>query len=222
MLLYRGITVPSDEAMKTVEQICRTGSLASAGRTAMAADYLKPRLDELWQLPVLTREATLRGDGTTWICACADEGSATYYACDHNRSKTDRAPILVTFEVDLVDVIVDATDFLFTLFQLGDADRARPWAERLFGGRICRYLDRAYKIEDGLARIPICHLAVQDDAIVSAHAENRIVIGGRMRTVFCTAFMVRSSVPADRIVDVREFVEPYVAPQPEVTLQMIR
>jgi len=92
----------------------------------------------------------------------------------------------------LSDVIVDGRDFLYTVFQLG-SDRARPAVERLFGSAILRYVDRAWATDkhDQEQRISICHLAVQDDEVVRAHARNATVIGGRYDTEFCSAFMVR-------------------------------
>jgi hypothetical protein len=64
-----------------------------------------------------------------------------YYALKHNRSGGNDAPLLISFEAELADLIVDGSDFLFTLFQFGDPLKARPLAQRLFGSavlRLCR------------------------------------------------------------------------------------
>jgi len=96
-----------------------------------------------------------------------------FYACKKNVTASDTASILITFEADIPDVIVDGRDFLYTVFQLG-SDRARPAVERLFGSAILRYVDRAWATDkyDEEQRISICHLAVQDDEVVRAHARN--------------------------------------------------
>jgi hypothetical protein len=36
-------------------------------------------------------------------------------------------------DADIADVIVDGLDFLYTVFQMGNPERARPILERLFG-----------------------------------------------------------------------------------------
>jgi hypothetical protein len=81
---------------------------------------------------------------------------------------------------------VDGRDFLYTIFQLGDPQLARPIIERIFGIAILRYIDRAWS-SDGRERIALCDLAVQDDAVVLAHAGNKTVIGGRYGTRFRSA-----------------------------------
>ena len=54
---------------------------------------------------------------------------------------------------------------------------------------------------------------IQDDDVVSAHAENRTVLGGKHRTVFSSAFMARApvlpeNVRAVEIVDADDFEPP--------------
>ena len=55
----------------------------------MIAADLKPRLQDLWNLHTLTA-STLRPErrAPTWVCACADQEGALYYALKHNRSVT--------------------------------------------------------------------------------------------------------------------------------------
>jgi hypothetical protein len=113
---------------------------------------------------------------------------------------------------------VDGRDFLYTIFQLGDPQLARPIIERIFGIAILRYIDRAWS-SDGRERIALCDLAVQDDAVVLAHAGNKTVIGGRYGTRFRSAFCVRTPVATDRIVDVRPVEVGPNLPDPEISLQ---
>ena len=110
---------------------------------------------------------------------------------------------------------MDGRDFLYTIFQLGDPQLARPIIERIFGIAILRYIDRAWS-SDGRERIALCDLAVQDDAVVLAHAGNKTVIGGRYGTRFRSAFCVRTPVATDRIVDVRPVEVGANLPDPEI------
>jgi hypothetical protein len=154
------------------------------------------------------------------VAACADATGASYYANDHNRTDENNAPLLITFEANIRDVIIDGRDFLYTLFQFGDPDRADPVAELLFGSAIRRYLDRAWSTEDQIQRICFCDLAVQDDAVIEAHARNATVIEGRYGTRFCNAFLVRLPIPADRIVDVAP-AKDLNTPECQITLRAI-
>jgi hypothetical protein len=223
MRFHRGIAVAADAAVESVAAVRALGLLPGQGWWSMVAHDLKPRLDQLWRLPVVTLAATRPvGQTPPWTCACADEAGARFYACQHNRSAKNDTPLLITFDADTADVIVDGRDFLYTLFQMGDPKRARPVAERLFGSAILRYVDRAWSSEDHEQRIAICDLAVQDDAVVRAHAANRVVIEGRHRTRFRNAFMVRLPVPSERIVDVRVIEIDLCVPDAEVSLDSIQ
>jgi hypothetical protein len=128
---------------------------------------------------------------------------------------------LISFDANLQDVIIDGRDFLYTLFQLGDPQRARPIAERVYGQKILQYLDRAWATMDGDQRIAMCDLATQDNDLVRAHAKNKAVISGRYGTRFRTAFMVQTPVPAERINSVDTIEGQARMPDAEITLQMI-
>jgi hypothetical protein len=226
MLFYRGIAVPADEADSIIANIRQTGlQIRNAGWRMIAQD-LKPHLNRLWSLPSIERSDVdlVPSDQTPHrICACADKASALFYACKKNVNATDTSSILITFDADVVDVIVDGRDFLYTVFQMGNPDRARPVVERLFGRAILHYADRAWATEKGdFQRIAICHLSVQDDDVIRAHARNATVIGGRYGTEFCSAFMVRMPIPTDQIVSVeRVSAKDFSFPEPEVLLQSL-
>lgn len=225
MRLYRGIAVRADEADRTVEEIRETGLLPGNGdrQWTMRAHNLKPRLSELWNLSVLT-EADLEPPGPvlSWDCACADEAGAMHYAVNRNRTLEKQVPLLITLEAEIPEIVVDGRDFLFALFQLGDPAKARPLAEGLFGAGILRYVDRAWSTDDDFQRRALCRLAVQDDDVIAAHAGNRVVIGGRYSTIFCSAFLVRTPLPPERIVEVRLLEDAFEPPEPEIMLEMIR
>lgn len=130
--------------------------------------------------------------------------------------------ILITLEVDQADVVIDGRDFLATIFQLGNPAASRGVLERLFGPAILRYADRAWSVPalETRRRIACCDLARQDDAVIAAHAAKELVIGGRYRTRFSSAFMVRAPVAAERIVSVeRVDHRDYVLPDIDITLE---
>jgi hypothetical protein len=226
MLFYRGIAVPADEVASTVLDISQNGLQVRSSGWRMIAQDLKPHLDRLWSLPSIERSDVdlVSSDETPHrICACADKTSALFYACKKNVTATDTASVLITFDADIADVIVDGRDLLYAAFQMGDPDRARPIVERLFGRAILRYVDRAWatdKSDD--QRISICDLAVQDDDVIRPHARNATVISGRYGTEFCSAFMVRMPIPPDQIVAVETVsAKDFSFPAPEVLLQSI-
>jgi hypothetical protein len=222
MRLYRGIAVPAETASQTIKEIRDNGLVAGKGRWAMIAADLKPRLNDLWKRSALTASDVEAGETTTWVCACADQEGALYYALKHNRSNVNDTPLLISFEAELDDIIVDGRDFLFTLFQLGHPPKARPIAERLFGPAVLRYVDRAWQTDGQQQRIALCKLAVQDDAVIAAHATNQTVIGGRWGTRFCSAFLVRAPVDPPKIADVSPVGIDLDLPAVEISLDMIR
>jgi hypothetical protein len=218
MRFYRGIAVPRD----TVEAVLRNnrtnGLQPGDGDWRMVAGALKSRLTELWaKRPITLKDTRPESAVAPWVCACAEEHGALYYACRHNQSASNDTPILIEFEAPSSEATVDGRDFLYTVFQMGEPTRARPMLERIFGSAILRYADRAWSSEPE-ERIPLCDLAVQDDAVVREHAANRLVIAGRYGTRFRSAFLVRLPVPADRITGVRVIETAFEPPEADVSL----
>ena len=223
MRFYRGIAVPGDRKVDVIAHIRGRGLLPDDGRYSYRITDLKPRLVDLRRLPVVTIDDTkIESSPPTWVCACADETGATYYATKHNRYKGNDTPILICFNATLPHVIIDGRDFLYTVFQNGDPQRARPFAEKIYGPGILQYLDRAWATTDQSQRIALCHLAVQDDDVIRAHFKNKIVIAGRYNTRFCSAFMVQTPVPAKHIISVEHVEREVHLPEPDVTIPMIR
>jgi hypothetical protein len=223
MRFYRGISVPYHRAADVVEKIRGQGLGFADGKWRMVVSDLKSQLKELWERPTVGLNDTRpEGKDLTYVCACADQPSAVYYATEHNLTQLNDTPIIIGFNADLRDVIVDGRDFLYTIFQLGDPDRARPIAERIYGNKITDYLDRAWSSDSQDQRIALCDLATQDDQVITAHAKNTMVIGGRYRTRFRTAFMVRAPIPAKRILSIGTPQSDMTTPAPEVTLDKIR
>jgi hypothetical protein len=223
MLFYRGISIPRHETDAVIAKIRSQGLRAGDGRRPMLAPDLKPILNTLWGKPSINWTDTRPDVGNlSWVCACGEVNGALYYACSHNKSAQDDTPILITFEVDISEAIVDGGDFLYTAFQLGDPKRSRPILEQLFGKAVLRYAERAWLSAEQRERMAICDLAVQDAAVALAHASNWTVIGGRRRTRFRSAFLVRTPVAPERIVRVRIVDSKYELPEAKVSLNDIR
>jgi hypothetical protein len=224
MRFYRGIAVPDGDAAATIPDIRKNGLQVRNAGWQMSAQDLKPHIDRIWSLPKIDRsdvDIVPRNATGPRVCACADPMSALFYACRKNVTAADKSSLLATFDADIADVIVDGRDFLYTVFQMGIPDRARPVLARLFGSAILRYADRAWATKkDDLQRIFICDLAVQDEDIIRAHALNTAVIGGRYSTEFCSAFMIRMPVAGERIVSVDQVAAgDFSFPEPDVLLQ---
>jgi hypothetical protein len=188
----------------------------------MIFNDLKPQLSELRRRQVVnTKDTRFETERPSWVCACADLAGASYYATKHNRSAEHNAPILIRFDADIRYVIIDGRDFLYTVFQLGNPELARPLVRRLYGDAILYYLDRAWATDQS-QRLGMCDLATQDDEVISAHARNDALIAGRYGTCFRTAFMVQTPVGPKRILDVSTAEQEIELPTPDVTLDMIR
>lgn len=222
MRFYRGISVPRQEAEDVIAKMRSQGLKPGDGWWTMKAADLKPQIEEIWRKPTVTYADTRpEAPEPSWVCACAEEEGALHYACYKNKSAEKDTPILIVFDAEPSEVIIDGRDFLYTIFQMGDPERARPVVERIFGSAILRYIDRAWSTEDR-ERIALCDLAVQDDAVVMAHASNKTVIGGRYGTLFRSAFFVRAPVGADRIVDARIIDDHFDPPDAEISLTDVR
>jgi hypothetical protein len=205
--LHRGIAVTEVAAPSVMDAIRRDG-LVVEGRfwSGLAVPDLKPRLKDLWRSEDLTLEITRPKDlpALPRVCGCADRRGAIYYACSHNRTGDSTASILIEFEADLADVVVDGRDFLYTVLQMGSPAANRESLERLFGPAVLRYADCAWSTSDQRKRIACCDLATQDPDVIRAHALNGLVIGGRHRTRFSSAFLVAAPVSSARIVSVEQ------------------
>lgn len=221
MRFYRGIAVPHDEAEDVIAAISAGGLQAREDDRGALVD-LKADLEKIWRKSTITfADTRSKALGWTWTYACAEEAGALFYACSHNKSAKNDTPILIVFEGKMSETIVDGRDFLYTAFQLGAPERARPVVERLFGSAVLRYINRAWATE-GEERIALCDLAVQDEAVVLAHAANKTVIGGRYGTRFRSAFLMRTPIVANQIVDVRIVRSDFVLPEAEIFLSDVR
>jgi hypothetical protein len=184
---------------------------------------LKPKLKALRDIPGLQRSDIDDGEETPpWACACAQRRDALYYACRHNLSAKEDASVVVTFEAPLRNVIIDGRDFLYPVFQFGVPERARTVLAAAFGAAILPYADRAWSSQKTQAQVAWCDLAVQDDEVISAHAGNTTMLGGKHGTVFSSAFMARAPILPESIRSV-EIVRAsdYALPRTEVSFRDI-
>jgi hypothetical protein len=220
MRFFRGLAVPADKAEATADAIRREGVLKRPGRWQM--EYWHPGpIEVLFTKPGLSLDDTRPKDavGLPAVCGCGDDDGAAYYAWRHNRGAKDNTPVMVEFEAERSCVAVDGKDCLYTVFQMGDPERARDFLRKAFGPRVLRYAEKAWLLDETLARVALCDLAIHDPAIVEAHHANEVVIGGRYNTIFRSAFTIALPIKAAQIIRAWLPDEEPILPVPEVTLR---
>lgn len=221
MKLFRGIAVPRDKARPIIANIRSNGLASSEGTWKMVHEH-PGDLGALHVKPDLTVTDTHPGTReVSAACACGDKAGALYYAHSHNRTAKNDTPIIIEFLAEPSNSAIDGKDFLYTAFQLGDPERARLFLERCFGSAILKYADRAWSSEDQSYRIAQCDLAIHDPDVVQAHHANPLVLAGRHRTVFRSAFTIALPVGPAAIIDVSTPTEPSLLPHPDVRLREI-
>ncbi|MDX5494291.1 MAG: hypothetical protein LPK86_12480, partial [Alphaproteobacteria bacterium] len=187
---------------RTIEGILSQVLVNGQGRCSMKHEQPVDQ-KALYVKPDLSRQDTRPGTkAVAAVCACGDELGAAYYACSHNLSPDNDTPILIEFEAPQSAAAVDGKDFLYTTFQLGDPERARHVLERSFGKAVLRYADRAWSSEDQSFRMAQCDLAIHDPEVVEAHHSNDVVLAGRYKTIFQSAFTVELPIQPETIINV--------------------
>lgn len=220
MRFFRGMTV----AAANVDQVLSTIRNQGLSRGSQwSFEYRHPGLlDALFAKPELSTLDTRPRDqaGNPAVCACGEEMGAAYYAWQHNRTRENDTPIIVEFEADEGTIAIDGRDFLATVFQLGEPALARPALARTFGNAVLPYAERAWATENQDARIALFDLACHDCDVVKAHYANSVVLGGRHRTAFRSAFIVTLPAPQS-IVRVWSPTAWPVLPVPEIILSSL-
>jgi len=235
LILYRGIAL-SPEEVDNVKQTIVTEGIQSHGRNwRMAIIDSRDRQLELFNNQSLStdltrpskRVETEKGSYSEYIgaeegvCACGDLLGASYYAIRHNVTTENTAPFVVKFEVPANKVVIDGRDFLynFGLQEEGNENKKRVLSQ-IFGNKIGKYLDKAWSNQNQNYRIAMADLAIQDIEIIQAHAKNTMVVGGRFKTMFCSAFIAKLPVPANGILDI---LEPTLLPSSaDITIDSFR
>ena len=201
MRLFRGISVPTETADRVVRDIRSGGLVSIQGGRQIEVSHPGP-LDELFSMEGLSMIHTRSGKSYPVVCACGEIQGAAYYAFKHNRSGDNDTPVLIEFETDVQHVSLDGRDFLYTVFQIGNPDRASAILRRCFGPGVLRYARKAWATDDEDARIAFCDLAAFDPDVIASHHRNQTVIGGRYGTVFRNAFLAKLPVPPASIIRV--------------------
>ena len=217
--LYRGIAVPASKLESIISTVEEHG--LAPGQGFWQLEFWHPG-----QIEVLFLKADLSVEDTRpsgrqsqcAVCACGEEIGAAYYAWRHNRSGDNDTPVMVEFDVDERSIALDGRDFLYTVFQFGDPSRARSILEGSFGHAVLRYAEKAWKSDHQSTRIALCDLAIHDPEVVKAHHSNTVVLGGRYRTVFTSAFLVKLPVEASAIIRVWSPIKPPDFPPVEVSM----
>lgn len=199
MRFFRGISVPADAVASTIESIFLEGLQAGDGDWSM--EHKHPGdLGLLLRNPDLSLEQTRNHTkAVPAVCACGEETGAWFYASRHNKTSDNDTPILIEFEAIAAASAIDGKDFLYSIFQMGDAERAHPMINCCYGTSILQYAEAAWRSENQERRIALCDLAIHDRDVIRAHYANRAVLGGRYRTVFRNAFTVALPVRPENI-----------------------
>ena len=221
LVFYRGICVEPDRKTKARDHIVRHGLQEKGPHSGFAQIIDKrARFEEFLKKPDLTImdvepykyvedkkgwQTRINLGGTPAICACGEEGGATYYALKRNKNLREgqTEPLIIKFRAKVEDVSVDGCDFMIPCIQSGDEVR-RSALEGYFGKRALFYFDHAKKSTDTEFRIAVSYLALQDPKIVLDHYANQTFLGGRYGTVFCNQFRVKLPIPAEFILSVEE------------------
>jgi hypothetical protein len=199
---FRGIAVPTSTADTVIDSILQSGLNRDRGWPMV---WERPNNPEaLFEKPDLSMDDTQgpRETAPVGICFCGEESSAAVYACERNIHRDNDTPILIEIEANPETVAIDGRDFLYSIFQLGDPQKAAPALERLFGPKILRFAEAAWSSTDQSKRIALCDLAIHDRQIVANHYENRLVIGGRHSTRFYNAFKIKLPIEPTAIIRV--------------------
>ena len=227
LTLFRGIAVTAGQVNQIKERILNTG-MPQPGRGKKWTGWkdVRDRLALLCERPDLDLSMTRDLDSYLPVeFACGDLGGATYYACKHH-AVGGTVGLVIIFDADRDDIFIDGRDFLAIAFQRSEAVPRYRAARRtallsdLYGKAIRNYWERAIsRDKDSFEyRMAMYDLASLDPEVVSSHLANAQPIFGRHGTRFCSAFVVRSPIPAVRIRDVVEG-RPTDIPQGGVHLQ---
>ncbi len=166
----------------------------------------------------LSIEDTRSGKSYPVVCACGEVMGAAYYAFKHNRTGQDDTPVLIEFESIETQISVDGRDFLYTVFQMGDPNRATDTLRKCFGDSVLRYAKSAWQTDNQYSRIALCDLSVFDPEVIASHHRSELVLAGRYRTVFRNAFFAKLPILPAWIVRVWTPPGPIRLPTPQVYL----
>lgn len=222
--LYRGIAVAAAEADRIIERIRTQGIVGTEGRWVLPLNHNRANTTALMaKADLSTADTRRRADEIPTICACGDEAGAAFYAAEHEASDGS-VPLIIEMYVEVDRVWVDGRDFLYPAFQIFDQRSnhnlagQRSLLEKCFGRAVLPYFDASTARKKPNYRIAMCDLAIEDPDVVMQHSRNRILLQGRYKTRFRSAFGIETPVTPPQIVAVRRTSVP-PREKPAVTLE---
>jgi hypothetical protein len=218
--LYRGITLNENNVNRVVTFIKENGLniVEESQWSGFIWKDLRGELKRLFEKENLDRDETQPNsiwveneksghreyiEGNVGICF-ADRIGANYYAFKHNMNQENKIPVVITVEVDIKDVAIDGRDFLYTVFGFLDREniektkRQKATLSKLYGDKIGLYVDKVINNPES-DKFAVCDLAIIDDDIITSHLANKILIKGRHRTIFKSAFYVKVPIQPSSI-----------------------
>ncbi|KAA3514065.1 hypothetical protein CPJ18_11110 [Agrobacterium rosae] len=217
MRFYRGLTVDSAAAIGVMQDIRMEGlaSNTSKGR------FLRWRPDPgLLNKDDLTLNDT-RGERFRFdpVLACGTLEGALHYACKFNSQSDTRNPIIVEFDAEKSDVLIDGVDYAYDLFQANQDFKGLPAAVAdIYGEKGLLYARRAWASQDPKCKIALADLMVADPEVVEFHYCNRNLIKASDKLMFHNAFALMRPIPASAIMNVYSPCGPYRPGKPHVVL----
>ena len=212
LVLHRGIAVNPENAQRIKSEILNNG-LGRSVTSNYCCDVRplgKASREKLFNQRNISRECTVTCDKPNFdiTFASADYQTANFYAFRNYDEKERKSHgLVISFEVSIGDVFVDGKDCLSSLFGLISQSAQNFWesqtlVSKIFGKDILRYLYRANESQNHETAHALYNLAIQDPKVIKAHAINSLVVGGRARTKFKSAFQINTPVPMERIISV--------------------
>jgi hypothetical protein len=108
---------------------------------------LRSITEKLLENDKLTTDETRTTEGPftyPYIFATSDRLTGAFYAC---RQNSERTPVLITFEADVSDLLIDPRDFLATIFQSPTNEityaKQKEILSKMYGEAILPYFEQA-------------------------------------------------------------------------------
>lgn len=203
--LYRGISVPKIDESQIREDIMnyglsKVGAEISTISEQLANEMLNKKIlnfDDLRHNPMsITHPYTY---------ASADERVGNFYAV--RESTEEKTSLLITFKVNIDDLLIDGRDFLYNIFQK-NIDNEKEYTLRrnilnlIYGPHILQYYDKTIESSDFKHCVSCADLAIQDKEVIAFHSKNEILIEGRFNVPISSIFHVRLPILSTNIISV--------------------
>jgi len=223
LILYRGISVPRQDSKKVIREICTNGlTISDKSFWQFKRADIRLQAPNLFnKLDLTTKDTRISKEYFPVMCACGDRLGASHYAVKHNRdSGSEKVGIIISFSASLESIYIDGRDFLYTCFQLWDRETSKYFEKqkqalcKIFGKEIEKYFLKSASSSKAQYRIAMCDLACQNLKLIQSYANNKVVLGGRHDTVFCSSFFVKIPVSPDNIIEVKPIKQiKFIVPQ---------